>query len=59
MAVAVLAVLKAGAAYLPLDPEYPQERLSFMLEDTGASVVLTEQHLLERLPAQDTRCDLS
>jgi amino acid adenylation domain-containing protein len=52
MAVAVLAVLKAGAAYLPLDPEYPHERLSFMLEDTGAKVVLTEQHLLERLPAQ-------
>ena len=55
MAVAVLAVLKAGAAYLPLDPEYPHERLSFMLEDTGASVVLTEQHLLGRLPVQNTR----
>ena len=36
MAVAVLGVLKAGAAYLPLDPEYPYERLSFMLEDTRA-----------------------
>jgi amino acid adenylation domain-containing protein len=55
MVVAVLAVLKAGAAYLPLDPEYPHERLSFMLEDTHASVVLTEQHLLERLPAQGVR----
>ncbi|HET6975216.1 MAG TPA: amino acid adenylation domain-containing protein [Pyrinomonadaceae bacterium] len=55
MAVAVLAVLKAGAAYLPLDPEYPHERLSFMLEDTRASVVLTEQHLLERLPAHSAR----
>jgi len=55
MAVAVLAVLKAGAAYLPLDPEYPHERLSFMLEDTRASVVLTEQHLLARLPAEGAR----
>ena len=55
MAVAVLAVLKAGAAYLPLDPEYPHERLSFMLEDTRASVVVTEQHLLGRLPAQSAR----
>ena len=55
MAVAVLAVLKAGAAYLPLDPEYPHDRLSFMLEDTRATVVLTEQHLLERIPAQGAR----
>ena len=55
MAVAVLAVLKAGAAYLPLDPEYPHERLSFMLEDTRASVVLTEHHLLGRLPAHSAR----
>jgi amino acid adenylation domain-containing protein len=55
MAVAVLAVLKAGAAYLPLDPEYPHERLCFMLEDSRASVVLTEQHLLDRLPAQSAR----
>src|ERR1700752_2418222 len=55
MAVAVLAVLKAGAAYLPLDPEYPHERLSFMLEDARVSAVLTEQHLLSRIPPQCQR----
>ncbi|HZN09361.1 MAG TPA: amino acid adenylation domain-containing protein, partial [Pyrinomonadaceae bacterium] len=55
MAIAVLAVLKAGAAYLPLDPEYPSERLSFMLEDTRASAVLTEKYLVERLPNECPR----
>ncbi|HSK63754.1 MAG TPA: amino acid adenylation domain-containing protein, partial [Pyrinomonadaceae bacterium] len=55
MAVAVLAILKAGAAYLPLDPEYPHERLSFMLDDAHVSAVLTEHHLLERLPPQCPR----
>ncbi len=55
MAIAVLAVLKAGAAYLPLDPEYPHERLSFMLDDAQVSAVLTEQYLVERLPAQCPR----
>ncbi|MCF3102091.1 amino acid adenylation domain-containing protein [Streptomyces roseoverticillatus] len=39
--VAILAVLKAGAAYLPLDPEYPAERISFILEDAGAALMLT------------------
>jgi amino acid adenylation domain-containing protein len=51
MIVAVLAVLKAGAAYVPLDPTYPSERLSLMLEDSGVSVVLTRQNLCEKLPA--------
>src|SRR5262249_49243201 len=50
MIVGVLAVLKAGGAYMPLDPEYPQERLAFMLEDTDARVVLTQQSLVQRLP---------
>ncbi|MDZ8084002.1 MAG: amino acid adenylation domain-containing protein [Nostoc sp. DedQUE12b] len=50
MVVALLGILKAGGAYLPLDPEYPTERLSFMLEDAQVSVLLTQQPLLERLP---------
>ncbi|MBE8986272.1 non-ribosomal peptide synthetase [Nostoc sp. LEGE 12450] len=50
MVVALLGILKAGGAYLPLDPEYPSERLSFMLEDAQVSVLLTQQRLLERLP---------
>jgi amino acid adenylation domain-containing protein len=48
--VAPLAVWKAGGAYVPLDPEFPSSRLSFMLEDSGASVLVTESRLLDRLP---------
>ncbi|CAN7202742.1 amino acid adenylation domain-containing protein [Bradyrhizobium sp. LjRoot220] len=48
MMVALLAVLKAGGAYLPLDPDYPPERLSHMLHDSGAALVLTQASLLEQ-----------
>ena len=47
MVTAVLAVLKAGAAYLPLDPAYPAQRLAYMLRDSGARVLLTEPDRLE------------
>jgi len=50
MIVALLAILKAGAAYLSLDPSLPPERLAFMLEDACTSVLLTEEHLSTRLP---------
>jgi amino acid adenylation domain-containing protein len=50
MVVGLLAILKAGAAYLPLDPSYPQERLQFMLSDSGVKVVLTQQKWLSELP---------
>ncbi|MBB5866574.1 non-ribosomal peptide synthetase, partial [Xanthomonas sp. 3058] len=49
--VALLAVLKAGAAYLPLDPELPSERLAFLLEDSRPRAVLTCSELQDRLPA--------
>ncbi len=45
--VGVLGVLKAGAAYLPLDPHYPRERLDFMFQDSGASVLLTPESIQE------------
>ena len=50
MVVSLLAVLKAGAVYVPLDPAYPAQRLSFILDDVSAPVVLTQKHLDELLP---------
>ncbi len=55
MAAGVLAVLKAGGAFVPLDPTYPSERLAFMVEDVGAPVVLTQAHLLPELPPHHAR----
>ncbi|MBB1253071.1 amino acid adenylation domain-containing protein [Streptomyces sp. OF3] len=49
LVVALLAVLKAGGAYVPLDPEHPVERLSFVLTDTAAPVVVTRESLRARL----------
>ena len=48
--VALLAILKAGGAYVPLDPAYPPPRLAFVLEDTRATVLITERHIVEALP---------
>jgi amino acid adenylation domain-containing protein len=50
LVVGLLGVLRAGAGYVPLDPEYPVQRLAFMLEDSAAPVLLTQPHLRERLP---------
>lgn len=49
--IAALAVWKAGGAYVPLDPDFPPDRLNFMLSDSSASVLVTEEHLLKRLPS--------
>ena len=51
MLVGILGVLKAGGAYVPLDPAYPRQRLQFMLDDCGASVVLTQAHLAGLTPS--------
>ena len=50
MIVGLLGILKAGGAYLPLDMSYPLDRLRYMLEDTQASILLTQNHLRDRLP---------
>jgi amino acid adenylation domain-containing protein/non-ribosomal peptide synthase protein (TIGR01720 family) len=50
MVVGLLAVLKAGGGYVPLDPEYPRERLAYMLDDSGVKLLLTQAHLREQLP---------
>ena len=51
LVVALLGILQAGGAYLPLDPDYPAERLAFMLADAQPTLLLTQSLLLERLPA--------
>jgi amino acid adenylation domain-containing protein len=50
MVIGLLGILKAGAAYLPLDPAYPPERLSFMLQDARISVLLVQESLIANLP---------
>ncbi len=58
LVVALLAVLKAGGAYVPIDPTYPRERQALMLEDSRASVLLTQRRLLEQLPEHEARVAL-
>ena len=50
LVVALLGVLKAGGAYAPLDPDYPAERLAFMLQDASPAVLLLQRRLADRLP---------
>lgn len=51
MVVALIGVLKAGAAYLPIDPDYPPERIAYLLSDAQPAVVITQAHLRERVTA--------
>ncbi len=51
LVIALLAVMKAGGAYVPIDPDHPPDRIAYMLADSGLALVLTQQRLRERLPA--------
>lgn len=53
--VGLLAILKAGGAYVPIDPTYPQQRLAMVLNDAQITVLLTQQHLLAKLPAHTAK----
>jgi non-ribosomal peptide synthetase component F len=55
MVVGLLGVLKAGGAYVPLDPSYPRDRLAFLMDDSRVPVLLTQEHLRDRLPAHEAR----
>ncbi|MFZ8899883.1 MAG: non-ribosomal peptide synthetase, partial [Alphaproteobacteria bacterium] len=55
LVVTLLAVLRAGGAYVPLDPELPVDRLSFMISDAAAPVVVTRSEFLDLLPVHDGR----
>ncbi|HLZ61772.1 MAG TPA: amino acid adenylation domain-containing protein [Ktedonosporobacter sp.] len=52
--IGILGILKAGGVYVPLDPDYPPERLNFMIEDAGLAIVLAQEGLLPTLLAQST-----
>ena len=56
--VSVLAVLKAGGAYLPLDPAYPEDRLAYMLENSRAALLITEPEVWQDRPAAARRLSL-
>src|SRR5262245_33808264 len=55
MVVGILAVLKTGAAYVPIDLSYPKERVSFILKDTAAPIILTVKALASSLPPSEAR----
>jgi len=48
MIIGIMGILKAGGAYLPIDPEYPAERIEYLLEDSGSSILLTQKHLRDK-----------
>ncbi len=55
MVIGLLGILKVGAAYIPLDPDYPQQRLQFMLEDSQVPVLLTQERIINRLPKHQAK----
>ncbi len=55
MIIALLGILKAGAAYVPLDPKYPQERLGFIIEDTQLSLLISQSSMVDLLPSHQAQ----
>jgi len=53
MTIALVGIIKAGGAYVPLDPDDPGDRISYMLEDSRVPILLTQQHLLDKIPASN------
>ncbi|HKV40956.1 MAG TPA: amino acid adenylation domain-containing protein, partial [Blastocatellia bacterium] len=51
MAIALLGIMKAGGAYLPLDPDYPTERLAYMISDSGAALIVAGKNQIDRVPS--------
>jgi len=56
MIVGLYGILKADAAYVPIDPDYPDERVRFMLDDSGISLLLTQERFLQRFSSDQYRC---
>ena len=50
MITGILGILKAGGAYLPLDVDYPEDRIQYILQDSGTEILLTQQHLSDQIP---------
>ncbi len=51
MIVAIIGVLRSGAAYVPIDPSYPAQRIAYMIDDAAVPVLVTQRHLMDRMPA--------
>ena len=54
MIIAILATLKAGASYIPIDPEYPQDRISYMLDNSNSKLLLTVNKLNNKVDFEST-----
>lgn len=59
MIVAILGVLKSGGAYLPIDPTYPEDRIRFMLDDSGTELLLTQSHLVRHVEFRGETLDIT
>jgi amino acid adenylation domain-containing protein len=56
--IGILGIIKSGAAYIPIDPEYPQERIDYIIENSACKAIVTEAKYLADIPASVTACDI-